>query len=198
MIRTNNKTNFFVVYILFLFGSFNGLAQSSVPFTFSLSSGAKTSAGVFKKDGTLIRTLWSGINYSSGSHTAQWDGTDDQGMLVPDTNYDIRVLSNNVNYTQEGVIGNSSAQKSGSTVMHSFQNMFSMAIAGSTIYFCNNYGERVNATFKTSTASPDSKTTFANQGGSINLTTTDGNYVYWAGYDPFSGNNVVSHYVHFF
>jgi chitodextrinase len=193
MIITNNKSILFLVYILFSFGPLTGWAQSSVPFTFSLSSGARTSAGVFKKDGTLIRTLWSGVNYSAGSHSSSWDGTNDEGMLVPDSNYDIRVLSNNVNYTWEGVIGNSSAQFSGSTVMHSFQNMFSMAIAGSTIYYSTNYGERVNTTFKTSTTSPDSKTSLADQGGAINLVTTDGNYVYWAGYDPFSGNNVVAY-----
>ncbi len=189
MIKTNCKLILYVVFLVFCFGPFTGLAQSNVPFSFTLSSGARTSAGVFKKDGTLIKTLWSGINYSGGSHNATWDGTDDQGIMVADTNYDIRVLSNNVSYTWEGVIGNTSAQDTGSTVLRSFQNMYSMAIVGSTLYYCTNYNELARATFKTSTASPNSKTSISDNGGGIYLNAADNNNVYWAGYDPFSANN---------
>ena len=50
-------------------------AQTKVSFTFSLPASASTSAGVFSKDGTLLKTLWSGVTYSAGSHTIDWDGT---------------------------------------------------------------------------------------------------------------------------
>jgi PA14 domain/Secretion system C-terminal sorting domain/PKD domain len=186
MIKTNCKLVSFVAYLILSVVPFLGIAQSTtVPFTFSLSTAARTSAGVFRKDGTLIKTLWSGVNYSSGAHNAQWDGTDDQGMLVSDSSYDIRVLSNNVNYAWEGVVGNTSAQTSGSTVLRSFQTMNSMAIVGSTAYYTTNYNEITTATFKINTASPQSKTSISAKGGGINLVATDNNYVYWAGYDPF-------------
>src|ERR1700712_4935713 len=74
------------------------IAQTSVPFSFSLPAAASTSAGVFTKSGTLVKTLWSGVNYSAGNHTVNWDGTLDDGSLAPVASYDVRVLSNNVKY----------------------------------------------------------------------------------------------------
>ena len=192
---TDRKLFCYIVSILLFFGcTQTGFSQSSsVPFSYSLPANARTSAGVFKKDGTLIKTLWSGISYSAGSHNAVWDGTDDEGQLVPDSSYDIRILSNNVIYNWEGVIGNTSNVYSGSSVFHSFQTINSMAFTGSTGYYTTNYNETGTATFKINTASPQSKTSVLDKGGAINLVATDGNYVYWAGLDPY---NQVTTYVY--
>src|SRR5437868_414995 len=54
----------------------------SIPFSFHLDHAATTSAGVFKKDSTLLRTLWSNVRYGAGTHTASWDRKDDAGHLV--------------------------------------------------------------------------------------------------------------------
>src|ERR1700731_2578300 len=115
------------IILLYAWPNLSFSQSTSISFSFSLPANARTSAGVFQKDGTLIKTLWSGINYAAGSHTEIWDGTDEDGRLVPDAGYDIRVLSNNVNYTWEGVVGNTSNALSGPTVHHSFQRIHGMA-----------------------------------------------------------------------
>src|SRR5215213_10158562 len=102
---------------------FNASGQTSVPgisFSFILSTSSNTSAGVFKPDGTLIKTLWSGVSYSAGFHSGSWDGKDDYGNYVADDNYQVKVLSNNVNYQWEGVVGNTSQNFSGNSVYHSY------------------------------------------------------------------------------
>ena len=189
MIKTKNLLHSFIVYFLLSVGPLTGIAQSSsVSFSFSLQSAARTSAGVFMKDSTLVKTLWSNVNYSAGAHTAVWDGTDDQGNIVAANSYNIRVLSNNVTYTWEGVVGNTSASQSGSTVMHEFQNMWAMAISGSTAYYATNYNENTTATYKLNTSSVQSKTAIIIPGasGAINLIATDNTNVYWAGADGFN------------
>jgi PA14 domain/Secretion system C-terminal sorting domain/PKD domain len=189
MIKTKSLLQFYIVYFLLSVGPLSVFAQSSsVPFTFSLPTSARTSAGVFLKDGTLVKTLWSGVNYSSGTHTAIWDGTDDQGNITAANSYDIRVLSNNVTYTWEGVIGNTSVSNSGNTVLHAFQNMWAMAISGSTAYYATNYNENTTATYKLNNSSVQSKTAIDVTGGpgAVNLIATDNTNVYWAGADGFN------------
>jgi PA14 domain/PKD domain/Secretion system C-terminal sorting domain len=189
MIKTKSLLHFYIVYFLLSVGPLTSIAQSSsVSFSFSLPSAATTSAGVFMKDSTLVKTLWSNVNYSGGTHTAIWDGTDDQGNIVATNNYDIRVLSNNVTYTWEGVIGNTSASKTGNTVFHSYQNIWSMSITGSTAYCATNYNENTTATFKFNTSSVQSKTavTIPGNSGVINFIANDNTNVYWAGADGFN------------
>lgn len=48
-------------------------------FIFKIDQDCITSAGVYDNTKKLIRTLWSGRTYTSGLHTEQWDGTDDEG-----------------------------------------------------------------------------------------------------------------------
>jgi hypothetical protein len=57
-------------------------AKGQITFSFTLNSSARTSAGVFKADGTLVKTLWSGLPYDAGTHTGKWDGTDDEGKMA--------------------------------------------------------------------------------------------------------------------
>jgi flagellar hook assembly protein FlgD len=84
-------------------------------FTFTLPSTLNTSAGVFKDDSILIKTLWNNVSYNAGTYTKSWDGTDDFGNAIksPDASYKIKVLSNNVQYTWQGSIGNSSDAMTG-------------------------------------------------------------------------------------
>jgi hypothetical protein len=189
MIKTKSLLHFYIVYFLLSLGPLISIAQSSsVSFSFSLPSAARTSAGVFMKDSTLVKTLWSNVNYSGGTHTAVWDGTDDQGNVVAANSYDIRVLSNNVVYAWEGVVGNTSSAQSGNTVLHSYQNMWAMAISGSTAYYTTNYNENTTSTFKLNTSSVQSKTAIDVPGGPavINFVATDNTNVYWAGTDGFN------------
>jgi flagellar hook assembly protein FlgD len=83
--------------------------------TFTVPSDATTSAGIYDSSGVLVRNLWSNVRYNSGTYTASWNGLDDNGILRPNGQYELRVLSNNVQYTWEGVIGNTSDSFTGST-----------------------------------------------------------------------------------
>src|SRR5689334_6098218 len=81
----------------------------SLHFRFQLDNDYSTSAGAFDAGGTLVRTLWSNRRYTAGPHDATWDGRDDDGQPVrEDAEYEIRVLTHNVIYTWDGVIGNTS------------------------------------------------------------------------------------------
>jgi len=158
--------------------------QATASFTFTLSGNANTSAGVFAQDGTLIKTLWSGVPYNAGTYKQYWDGTDNDGLLVTGSNYTVRVLSNNIKYTWEGVIGNTSAAQCGPTVHHAFQGMYGMAFNGNTGYLTVNYNEQLTPAFLFNTASPQAKTPILNKGGATAFVATDGNYVYFDGMDP--------------
>ena len=88
---------------------------SNGEFNFTLSSPATTSAGGFRTDGTLIKTLCNDIKYTNGTYTKSWDGTDDRGAKItsPDATYEVKVLTNNVQVTWQGTIGNTSTNMTG-------------------------------------------------------------------------------------
>jgi hypothetical protein len=167
--------------------------RTSGSFSFTLSGKARTSAGVFKQDGTLVRTLWSLVDYSGGEHIEKWDGLLDDGTPAPKDNYQVKILSNNVQYEWEGaVIGNTSDAGTGNTKLRFFDPLFGMAVANGTIYWAAGYDEGWPANFKTSLNDPNSKTWIGPLKQTNQVSTfvcTDGNLVYWGGGDPFDTNN---------
>ncbi|GAB3025072.1 PA14 domain-containing protein [Spirosoma pulveris] len=167
--------------------------KDRIPFSFTLKTAARTSAGVFSKDSVLLRTLWSGVEYPAGTHQKTWDGLDDEGRLILEGDYDIRVLSNNVNYTWEGVIGNSSFGISKGNSMHrAFLRMQSMAISGNTAYFGVGYAEGNPSQAKFTVNNPQTRIEFSPKGETAQatlFTATDGTTVYWAGYDGYGNGN---------
>ena len=165
------------------------IATGKVKFSFSLKSSSVTSAGVYRNDGTLIRTLWSGTRLAAGNYTRTWDGVDDEGLLSDAGTYNIRILSNNVTYKWEGVIGNTSDSSTGSTVHHAIKVMASMAITGHTAYYATTYNEGSESTFKFDLSNPQVKTSILNAGAAVVFAATDGTNVYWAGGDPYSKKN---------
>ena len=159
-----------------------------ITFSFTLASAGATSAGVYS-NGVLIRTLWSNVQYTAGAHTGTWDGTEDDGSVAPTGSYTVKVLSSNVTYTWEGVVGNTSSSYTGPTTNHAEDIIFGMAISGSTMYYATGYNEGEVSMFKASTSNPQSKTTILpGKGGAFGVSTyfvaTDGTYVYWAANDP--------------
>ena len=169
-----------------------GQTTHSTPFSFTLADSVRTSAGVFAKDGTLIKTLWSGVSYPAGTYSRNWDGQDDEGRLVPDAAYDVRVLSNKVNYTWEGVIGNTSTVPSGDTYVRATENMASMVISGTSAYCAVHYNEQSTSCYKFNTGSPQAKTDILEKGAMVWLVATDGTRVYWGAADP---NNFTKSFV---
>ena len=192
--RSRKKTCAYLVVLitlLFAFPASSNAQNKLVPFTFSLRTASTTSAGIFKKDSTLVRTLWNNVKYAAGTHTAYWDRKDDNNNLVDDTSFVLRVLSSNVAYQWEGVIGNSSDSMTGITKHTYFFRPNGMAVNGNFAYYCVGYTEGVTAAYKFNTARPQSKTGILyNTNHDVDLETdfvaTDGNNVYWAGRDPFN------------
>ncbi|WP_429382150.1 FlgD immunoglobulin-like domain containing protein [Mucilaginibacter sp. UYCu711] len=173
-----------------LFGQASNTTSFPGPYTFTLKIAAKTSAGVYTNDGTLLRTLWSLVKYDAGTYSINWDGKDDDGNQAADGNYIVKVVSNNVKYTWQGVIGNTSTNQTGSTV-HAAQYYFmtGMTIAGNTAYYCSGYSEARPSVNKFLISKPQEKinierynTTTAN----TDIVVNDGKTTYWAGFDPYA------------
>ncbi|WP_211166258.1 FlgD immunoglobulin-like domain containing protein [Mucilaginibacter robiniae] len=159
---------------------------SSCTFTFKIKQTAATSAGIFDTEGRLLKTLWSGVTYATGTHKATWDGTDDEGRPMPAGNYQVKVLSNNVKYTWEGVIGNTSASFTGPTVHHAHERILGVAIVGNKAYYTTGFNEQGESNFKFYTDKPQSREVISQKGISTRLLATDGVRVYWAGEDSFN------------
>ncbi len=162
-------------------------ARSDIPtslagelqFTFTLDNSYTTSAGAFKPDGTLIRTLWRSVEYKPGVHTTVWDGKDDNGNTVPAGSYQIKVLTHNVNYVWEGVIGNTSASLTGPNVHRT--NMVGLAIDGTNGFYSVGYAERMPGMYRFNTGSPQVPTSLPHEedGGTWNYVATDGAKAYF-------------------
>ncbi|HEY1046574.1 MAG TPA: PA14 domain-containing protein, partial [Bacteroidia bacterium] len=161
----------------------------SIPFT--LKSAAITSAGIYKRDGTLIRTLWNNVQYKAGQHTYLWDGTDDLGKLVQDTGYFFKLISGKFVYTWEGTIGNNSDSMTGSSKIRAFERFTCMAASGNYAYYGIGYSEGVPSCYKLDLRKPANKINilFSDKNDIDQECThvaTDGTLVYWGGYDPYN------------
>jgi hypothetical protein len=154
-----------------------------MPFSFTLPNAASTSAGVFSVDGVLVKTLWSGVKYSAGPHTQTWDGLNDEGNLAADGTYTVKVASSNVTYEWEGVIGNTSQAKTGSTVNRSAQFMTNMVVVGNFAYYAVAYTEGDAASYlKFDINNPQVRLKIhPHDGQSTYILASDGTYVYWGG-----------------
>jgi len=84
-----------------------------------LPEGARLSAGVFDRDGSLIRTLHALEPLPPGSHTLYWDGKNDFDQEVAEGDYSLRALTSRIHAEALPSIGNSarpmSEQNSAST-----------------------------------------------------------------------------------
>ncbi len=153
-------------------------------FNFTLADTEMTSAGVYKTDGTLVRTLWSGVEYDAGTHTKTWDGLDDWGNRVADDDYNIKVVSNQVTYTWEGVVGNSSLSQTDTTVYRGYDSIGALAIVGSKAFFGHGYPEAGTTSGRFDVDAPNSsRTPIHEKGGDTWYVAADATNVYWAGQD---------------
>jgi hypothetical protein len=160
-------------------------------FNYTLAGSASTSAGVYTASGVLVRTLWSGLNKTVGSYSYAWDGLKDDGSAAAAGDYTTKVTSNNVTYTWEGVIGNSSGPTvTGPSKHRGLDPIRSMAINGTTIYYALGYTEGITGQYKTTTTNPQSRTQVmpSQYAGppQVEWVATDGTKVYWAGLDPYA------------
>jgi hypothetical protein len=165
-------------------------------FSFNLSSVLRTSAGVFKNDSILVKTLWSDSTIAAGTCTAYWDGTDDYGNVIssPDATYKVKVLSNDIQYTWQGTIGNSSDSATGLSKHKGYNNsMKGLVFNVSYGYYCTGYSEKTPSFAKFNVATPNQKipmTVATSESTSdVDYVCTDGTKVYWGAFDANSSNN---------
>jgi hypothetical protein len=168
---------------------FSQNSNLSRTFSFSLKSNATTSAGVFKSDGTLLRTLWSNKQYLAGAFTEQWDGLSDEGTPITDS-ISVKVLSSGLKYEWEGLIGNTSDSLTGTSKWRGAQGLYDMAVSGNNAYLCANYSEGWSSNYKVDLLHPQSKMLIQQGvastawGASGLYVATDDKTVYWASTDP--------------
>jgi DNA-binding beta-propeller fold protein YncE len=170
------------------------LAQSKkmLTFSFSLASPARVSAGVYNGD-VLVRTLFSNKSYEAGKHDESYEALDDDMNPIANTNgLTVKVLSNNVKYEWEGVIGNTSKEKSGNNIHRGFMSFGYLVINDNKAYYSKSYSEGSPAQNIFTLNNIQSKTRlFPNEPRGIGQATTaiatDSKNVYWGGKDPFGG-----------
>ncbi|MGJ0513406.1 hypothetical protein [Methylocystis sp.] len=112
----------------------------------------------------------------------------DDGEIAPNGAYDVRVLTSNVEYAWEGVIGNTSERFDGPTILHAEDIIHGMVAAGGHLYIATGYNEARTSMFKLVAANPQAKsdvlhTRFRYTGMASLHVATDGQRIYWAGFD---------------
>jgi hypothetical protein len=167
-------------------------SQTPGSYSYTLKEKASTSAGIYKVDGTLVRTLWSNITKEAGKYSLVWDGTDDFKKVLPVDNYIVKILSNNVNYEWQGVIGNTSTDQTGNSVHRSLDPAIGIVIADNNAYYCIGYGEGEggNGMFDLKNIQEKANAMpYETSGQNSDFMATDGTNIYWAGYDAFQPNH---------
>ncbi|GEO10447.1 hypothetical protein SAE01_29430 [Segetibacter aerophilus] len=132
--------------------------------------------------------MWSGVTKEAGSYSIKWDGTDDFQQPLPNDNYLVKVLSNNVSYNWEGIIGNSSTSQTGNSIHRSLDPAIGMVIASGNAYYCIGYGEGQGGNGMFALNNIQVKLhpmPYDNTGQNTDFMVTDGTNIYWAGYDAF-------------
>lgn len=172
-------------------------------FAYTLTAPAlTTSAAVYDSNDVLQKTLWSAVTQTAGTHRAYWAGDMDDGSPATGTPpFYAKVLSHNVEYVWEGVIGNLSSSFTSSAVMVGLNNPTQSAvIVGSDLWVSVGYNEALQCMAKFALSDPHTRLSgiLTEQGVSPNSIATDGTYMYWAtggGYDnakAFCGAQVIS------
>ncbi len=120
-------------------GAFESVGAAYALFNFDQDY--TTSAGAYKADGTLVKTIFSGRRLSSGTNVVFWNGLDDNNQIAPSGTYTIKMVTHNVEYVWESVVGNSSVPNSGESVHNGFEPVKAMAFNGTAAFYTSGYNE---------------------------------------------------------
>lgn len=126
-------------------GSGTPIVPPVVEAEYTLTTNSYVSAGIYRASDvapkTLLRTLFGNEYQLAGLQTLYWDGLDDNGNNIIATNdYEAVVQINNV-VVDWSVVGNTSDQSHGPTVIHSYSRIFSMSVIGDYVYCGEGYNE---------------------------------------------------------
>lgn len=143
--------------------------------SFILPVSAKTTLQLVDKDsGEVIRTIWYGEQKSAGPVGIIFDGKSDTGSTVPNGLYNWVLTYNNVSYTWDGVIGNTSTLKTGASVHKGYYScMTGMTIVNGYAYFCQGYSEKQKSIGKFLLSDPQKRIDIVGVGGAGNLEFTN-------------------------
>ena len=161
------------------------VAQAQNTIKFTLDKPYTTSAGVYQPDGTLVRTLWSRVPYSAGTHAASWDGKNDNGAALPTGQYQIKLLYHNVQYVWEGAIGNTSLAQSGPHVYNGYLPIRDMAATDTAMFMVAGFNEGQSSLHRFALSNPRYPSNAGRVDGftAFSLLATDGTNVYMANND---------------
>lgn len=177
--------------LVYIWDSTNGIeplgsvySQDCVAFTFTIDEKCKASAGVYDENDALIRTLWSARELENGEYTELWDGKDDDGNIVGDGAYTVKVLSNNVSYEHlDFAIGSTSDNTGTERGIYGYCTFFDMIRYGDKFYYATHYNENAYGVYSISVNSPTTKV-IDQIGDYVNMNAsriaTDGDYIYVA------------------
>lgn len=177
-----------IVVILLLSLSLNLKAQTGIPNAINYmlpADEAVVSKGIYTTGGILIRTLEQNTHEAAGTHTAYWDGYDNDGNLQPiGSNYVLKVAYNNNVYIWEGVVGNSSDSTTGVTVLRGGSQICSANAVNGKLYVATGYAE-VNASQKYATVGTQTWHTYSTQpnasGQTTYFTCASSKFNFWGG-----------------
>ncbi len=78
---------------IFVVSAIAAMANDGIPFEYTLPRDGRVSAGIFSKDGVLLRTISNGVPMTAGKHTTVWDGLDRNGKPLPAGEYAWKLLN---------------------------------------------------------------------------------------------------------
>lgn len=157
-------------------------AYSQTNIKFTLDKKYTTSAGVYKADGSLVRTLWRREPYDAGTYTVAWDGKDDAGNAATNGPFQVKMIYHNVQYVWEGAIGNTSQNQAGPHVYNGYLPIRDMAATDTAMFLVSGFNEgqyslrrfpHANPAYPSNAGRVDGYTAFS-------LLDTDGTNVYMA------------------
>jgi len=180
-----------------------GSGSADGAYSFTIPSGTWTvSAGVYSGD-VLVRTLFAPKIYTAGTYTEYWDGKDDNDVTLsyPASTYKIKIKRNQVTYTWEGTLGNTSSVQSGNTKHQTYYNCMNgiVFVKNGYGYFVNGFSEGEASYSKLLASAPQTKTNFFGSSPSrvMSLNSeyicSDDTLVYIGGFDSYSGSNTMVH-----
>jgi hypothetical protein len=178
-------------------GNTNGIVQVAA---LNIPVGTtRVSIGIFNAAGNLIRTLYSGVNPADLGTFIQWDGLLDDGTPAPNGTYAVKTLTNNVQYTWEGVIGNTSSSLT-DNIFKSYGGNTCFVFVGTRGFYGQFFyeGGTNSKYFNLSDIGRTYDINFGVHASTLDCA-TDGTNIYWAGQDQYQGNglqNSQSNYIY--
>jgi len=185
-----------LILLLIPFASF-----SQVRFDYNVPEGqTKVSAGLYNGD-KLVRTVFNNRTTTAGNYTETFDAlTDELDSIKSLEGLSVKVISNAVKTEWEGVVGNTSEDKTGDNKHRGFMPFYYLMIDGGKAYYSKYYSEGSPAQnwFYLNDIQRKHRI-FPNEPNGVGQATeaiaADNENIYWAGNDPFAlKRNVVNKY----